>query len=217
LGLLHLRSEPIGIGPQSIPESVQKLAEKVTEHIGLALSNLDLKNTLLIQAIRDPLTGLFNRRYMEETLERELHRSSRYGTPLGIVLIDLDEFKNINDTMGHDTGDAVLKAMGDLLLQFFRGEDVACRYGGDEFTIILPESSLANTWQRAEQLREEWKKIKIKHEGNFIHMPTLSIGVAAFPDHGMKPDQLIQSADTAAYTAKSKGRDRVMLSSNREQ
>ncbi len=217
LGLLHVRSEPVGIGPQSIPESVQKLAEKVAEHIGLALSNLSLKNTLLVQAIRDPLTGLFNRRYMEETLERELHRSSRYGTPLGIVLIDLDEFKKINDTMGHDTGDTVLKAMGNLLQQFFRGEDVACRYGGDEFTIILPESTLASTWQRAEQLREEWNKIKLKHDGDFLQMPTISIGVAAFPDHGMKPEQLIQAADTAAYTAKSKGRDRVMLSSSREE
>jgi diguanylate cyclase (GGDEF)-like protein/PAS domain S-box-containing protein len=216
LGLLHLRSEPLGVGPQTLPEPVQKLAESVAEYIALALSNLALKNTLLIQAIRDPLTGLFNRRYMEETLERELHRASRYGTPVGVLMFDMDEFKIINDAFGHDAGDLVLKAIGDLLAQFFRGEDVACRFGGDEFTIILPESSLADTWQRAEQLREEWKKVKIKYEGNFLRTPTLSIGVAAFPEHGMKPEQLLQVADTAAYTAKSKGKDRVMLGVARE-
>jgi len=216
LGLLHIRCEPEGMGSQILPEAVHSLAATVAEYISLALSNLALKNMLLIQAIRDPLTGLFNRRYMEETLEREIHRASRHGSAVGIIMFDLDEFKLINDVFGHEAGDLVLKSLGELLLIFFRGEDVACRFGGDEFTVILPESTLADTWQRAEQMRDAWKNAKIKFEGENLRIPTLSIGIAAFPEHGTKPEQILQVADAAAYAAKSKGRDRVMLGKTQE-
>jgi diguanylate cyclase (GGDEF)-like protein/PAS domain S-box-containing protein len=216
LGLLHLRCEPEGSGPQTVPEPAQRLAESVAEYIALALANLSLKNELLVQAIRDPLTNLFNRRYMEETLEREVHRAKRHNTAVGLMMFDIDDFKTTNDTHGHEAGDAVLKCLGELLLSSFRDEDIPCRYGGDEFTVILPESSLADTWQRAEQLRVNWKNHNFKYEGDLLPLPTLSIGVAAYPEHGQKPEQLLQTADTAAYAAKSKGKDRVILGSSQE-
>ncbi len=210
-GLLHLRADPEGSGDKDISESVQHLASMVAEYIALALSNLSLKNALLIQAIRDPLTNLYNRRYMEETLERELHRAIRHSMAVGLIMFDLDGFKLINDAYGHECGDLVLKSLGELLQTFFRGEDVACRYGGDEFMVILPESSLTDTIQRAEQLRSAWKNINIKHEGNILPLPTLSIGVVAYPDHGNKPEQLLQLLDSAAYSAKTGGKDRVVI------
>lgn len=210
IGMFHLRCEPAGSGPQNIPEPSQRLAENVAEYIALALANLFLKNALLIQAIRDPLTGLFNRRYMEETLEREIHRAGRRSASLGLMMFDIDGFKAINDKYGHDAGDCILKSMGNLLLNSFRSEDIPCRYGGDEFTIILPESSMADTIQRAEQLHKTWLEQQIKYEETDLPVPTLSIGIAAYPVHGQKPEQLLQAADAAAYSAKSNDKDRII-------
>lgn len=148
---------------------------------------------------------------MEETLDRELRRASRHANTVGVIMIDLDGFKQINDQFGHDVGDILLKALGDLMLKCFRGEDVTCRYGGDEFTIILPESSLADTRQRAEELHQGYKNLKIERDAKPLQMPILSIGVAAYPDHGLTPEELLQAADAAMYLAKAKGQDQVVI------
>lgn len=210
IGLLHLRStvEP-GLTAEQM-EFYKRPALMVADHVALALSNLSLRDELRSQAIRDPLTGLFNRRYMEETLVRELRRGSRHGFPIGIIMFDIDQMKPINDTLGHDAGDIVLKATGRLLQKLFRGEDVACRYGGDEFTIILPEASLLDVGRRANELREEIRNLRLEYNGEPLRPITLSIGVSAFPDHGTNIDDLIKASDSAIYAAKAEGGDRIM-------
>jgi diguanylate cyclase (GGDEF)-like protein/PAS domain S-box-containing protein len=207
MGLLHVRFSP----EDGEPRDYRQLARMLAEHTALALSNLSLRDRLRSQAIRDPLTGLFNRRYMEATLDRELRRAHRHGTSVGIMMFDVDHLKPINDTHGHDAGDALLKALGELMMKMFRGEDVACRFGGDEFTIILPEASLADIWGRAEQLREQFKDLNLEHNGGELGETTISIGVAAYPEHGRTVEELLQVSDAAAYLAKAQGGDRVMI------
>ncbi len=186
------------------------LAMAVAENIAFSLANLKLHETLYIQSTHDPLTGLFNRRNMEETLDRELHRMARKGRSLGIIMLDLDHFKKFNDTFGHQAGDALLRELGAFLQKNIRGEDFACRYGGEEFVIILPETSLENTRQRAEQLRKEAGHTTIIYRGKSLDAITVSMGVAAFPEHGTTADELLRAADTALYRAKEEGRDRVV-------
>jgi diguanylate cyclase (GGDEF)-like protein len=210
IGLLHLRW--VGEAPGAdVLAYYHDLAKKIAEHIALALSNLSLRDKLRSQAIRDPLTGLFNRRYMEETLDREIRRAARHGTPVGVIMFDVDHLKNINDAYGHDAGDVALQTLGNLLLKSFRGEDVPCRYGGDEFTIILPECSVSEVFRRAEQFREAFRKQEYEHEGKRFGPLTLSIGIAAYPDHGSTVERLMQVSDAASYAAKAQGRDRVMI------
>jgi diguanylate cyclase (GGDEF)-like protein len=148
---------------------------------------------------------------MEETLEREIRRANRHGTSVGVIMFDVDKMKPINDQLGHDAGDLVLKTLGEALSQLFRSEDVACRYGGDEFTIVLPEASLADAWRRAEELRDAVKGLNIQYEGKKLGSITLSIGVAAYPDHGPSLENLLLASDTASYAAKSEGGDRIMV------
>jgi diguanylate cyclase (GGDEF)-like protein len=210
VGVLHLRMDP-GTGARSFNVSQQQLALKIAEYIAMALTNLKLRDELRSQAIRDPLTRLFNRRYMEETLEREIRRASRHSTSVGIIMFDIDKMKPINDRYGHDAGDLVLKLLGRELLSMFRGEDVACRYGGDEFTIVLPEASLADVWRRAEQMRDAVKRLDIVYEGKHLGPLTLSIGVAAYPDHGTTTERVLLACDAASYASKSEGGDRIMM------
>ena len=158
--------------------------------MALALANLKLRETLRSQAIRDPLTGLFNRRYLEETMERELNRVKRQGTPLGVIMMDLDHFKEYNDTFGHSAGDELLSALGTLLKSQIRGEDIACRYGGEEFLLILPGASMEIALERAESLRQAVKEMHLHYQG--LKPTTLSLGVAVYPDHGDTGLQLIQ-------------------------
>ncbi len=212
IGLLHLRpakGETASLNAHL--EDYQRVSQVIAEHIALALSNLSLRDKLRSQAIRDPLTGLYNRRYMEETLEREIRRAVRHASPVSVIMFDIDRLKQINDKYGHDAGDAVLKILGDLLIKFFRGEDVPCRYGGDEFTIVLPEASVSEAFRRAEQFRETFKRTDFVYEGRTLSPLTLSLGIAAYPDHGASVERLLQTADSAAYTAKLQGRDRVMI------
>lgn len=215
-GALHIRqsSKQAAECPFSLEQ--QQLVARIAEYIALALANLNLRDTLRSQAIRDPLTGLFNRRYMEETLDRELRRANRQGVPVGVIMFDIDRLKPINDTYGHDAGDLLLRSLGELLQRSFRGEDVACRYGGDEFTVVLPEATLADAWRRADQLREAVKKLDLRYDGRPIGPVTLSIGVAAYPDHGRTAENLLLAADTAAYDSKSEGGDRIMIGSEIE-
>ncbi|HVN55756.1 MAG TPA: diguanylate cyclase [Anaerolineaceae bacterium] len=196
---------------QVFSEHQQKLALTVVEHIALALDNLWLGESLRQQAIRDPLTNLFNRRYMEETLERELARSRRKHTSLGIIFADIDHFKRYNDTFGHDAGDQVLRELGLFFTGHIRKEDIACRYGGEEFVLILPESSREAVFQRAEELCLQVKQLDIRFHDQVLGAITFSIGVSIFPDHGATAETLLRCADIALYEAKNAGRDRVRM------
>lgn len=191
-------------------ESERLFAATVAEHIALALANLRLRESLKSQSIRDPLTGLFNRRYMEETLERELRRADRRKSPVCAVMFDIDHFKQFNDTNGHLAGDALLRALGEFLQANFRGEDIVCRYGGEEFVLILPEAALEPAVRRVETLRERVKMLHVPYRGTLLGGVTISLGVAAFPTHGSTVDALLRAADGALYQAKTAGRDRVV-------
>ncbi len=162
------------------------------------------------QAIRDSLTGLFNRRYLEETLQREIAQAARSGRPLGIVMIDVDHFKEINDAHGHRAGDAALQALGALLAANTRGGDVACRYGGEEFVLALPGATLEVAHERAEHLRRAIEAMRTEHGGATLSM-TISAGIAAYPVHGERVDQVLDNADRALYQAKNSGRNRCVV------
>jgi diguanylate cyclase (GGDEF)-like protein len=162
------------------------------------------------QAIRDPLTGLYNRRYLDDTLERELSRAKREGYPLSLTMIDLDYFKQVNDTYGHKAGDEVLIALGELLQTQAREGDIPYRYGGEEFVLVLPRMTLEVASQRAEQWREAFGNSKIRHKEFEIGI-TMSIGLATYPDHAATAEDLIDSADKALYNAKAAGRNRLAI------
>jgi len=168
-----------------------------------------LQESLREQAIRDPLTGLFNRRYLDDTLARELARAGRAGSPISLVMIDLDHFKRINDTYGHRAGDLVLMALGNLLESNTRRSDICCRFGGEEFVIILPDAPAGVAFHRAERLREVFAAQEIAFAADRIRA-TFSVGVAAFPEHGQEIEQVLRKADEALYKAKSAGRNRVV-------
>jgi diguanylate cyclase (GGDEF)-like protein/PAS domain S-box-containing protein len=195
-------------------DPIDRLAEQATaigERLSLALANLRLREALRTQSIRDPLTGLFNRRYMEETLERELSRAVRHGTSVSLLMCDLDHFKRFNDTFGHQAGDRLLRSLGEFLTQRTRGQDVTCRYGGEEFAVVLTGASLEDARKRAQLLCEEVKEIIVQHAGQLLAKVSMSIGVSTFPDHGNTVEELMKAADGALYRAKSDGRDRVVM------
>ena len=188
----------------------QQLAVAVGETIKLSLYNLKLREELREQAIHDPLTGLCNRRYLEEYLARELHRARRRNSPLCVAMLDLDNFKPFNDTFGHDTGDSLLRQLGQMLREKLRTSDIACRYGGDEFVLVLPDSSMADAQRRVEQIRVLVKELQIRHSGPALDTITVSAGVAAAPEHNSTTAELLQAADSAMYAAKQAGGDRVV-------
>ncbi|MDO8319851.1 sensor domain-containing diguanylate cyclase [Rhodoferax sp.] len=171
-----------------------------------------LQEQLREQAARDPLTGLFNRRYLDETIARELARAARNNQPVGIVMCDLDHFKLVNDTHGHLAGDEVLRVFAELLKKHARGSDIVCRFGGEEFVMFLPDMSPAVAYQRAEQLRTEIAAQRITLGAAVIQV-TASFGVAVFPENGKTMDSLISAVDAAMYQAKEEGRNRVVVSS----
>jgi len=189
----------------------QRQAVAVGEQIALALANIRLRATLREQSSRDPLTGLFNRRYMEESLDRELRRAMRETYPLGVIMADLDHLKAFNDAHGHAAGDMALQLVGNFLHGAVRGEDVACRFGGEEFVVILPKATLEDTTRRAEALRLGVASQRVESRGPTLPAVTMSLGVAAFPDHGVSAEALLQAADQALYRAKAAGRDRVAV------
>lgn len=185
------------------------IVESAAEQLSMALSNLHLQERLRLQSIREPLTGLFNRRYLEEAMARELSRCQRRGLPLSLMMFDLDHFKAFNDLHGHAGGDALLAAFGQLLRENARGEDIACRYGGEEFTLILPEADIGVAIQRAQAIRAGVEDLHVQHLGRELPKVTLSIGVAGYPADGNTAEALLQAADEALYRAKRHGRDRI--------
>lgn len=216
MGILHLEfpSDGAGMNDEDWVEfrsSRRELAGTVAEHVALALANLQLRETLRSQSIRDPLTGLFNRRYMEESLEREILRSSRNKQTIGILLLDIDHFKRYNDTFGHESGDTVLREVGELLQGQVRGEDTACRFGGEEFLLILPGAPREVVLQRAEAIRESVHQLTLGFHGQPLGAITISIGAAIYPLQGRDAKSILAAADKALYTAKNSGRDRSVF------
>ena len=207
LGVFHVAAA--GRVPDGkLDPDIRQLALWVAELLALSLANFRLRETLHVQSTRDALTGLFNRRYMEETLGRELHRANRESGSVGVIMVDLDRFKAYNDRHGHALGDGMLRAIADTLAANIRAEDVACRYGGEEFTIILPNASKEETRRRAEVLREQAHHVRLPNARGGPEI-TLSLGVAAYPEDGASADALLHAADQALYRAKAEGRDRV--------
>lgn len=219
MGILHLQNgsalpdEPAA-APTVITETQLQLAKAMADTIALALANLKLRTSLLYQSIRDPLTGLFNRRYLEETLEREVRRAMRLQRTVGVIMLDIDHFKRFNDTYSHEAGDMLLRELGNFLKQEIRGGDFACRYGGEEFVVIMPEISLTDGQQSAERLREKIKEVRIQYGTGVLENITLSLGVALFPDHGTTARAALHAADEALYEAKHRGRDRVIVAAS---
>ncbi len=187
------------------------MAKAFCEEITLAFASLRLRTELSQQAIRDPLTGLYNRRYLEEALARELKRASRQGSAVSVLMVDLDHFKLLNDQFGHGCGDEVLKGLGNTILSHCRGEDVACRYGGEEFLLVLPNTDTEGAVAKAQHLRSHIKKLSALTK--YRCQITASVGVATYPHDGMSMATVVKSADAAMYAAKRLGRDRVCRSS----
>jgi diguanylate cyclase (GGDEF)-like protein/PAS domain S-box-containing protein len=212
LGILHLQAT------DDVPQlNASELSFKTTfaAQVGLSVANIRLREALRTQSVRDALTGLYNRRYLEETLEREMRRAARAAQSLGILMIDLDHFKKFNDTYGHDAGDAVLRETGASLSKGIRAEDFVCRFGGEEFVVILPTADPETSRARAERLRTKMRELTIMYQGKSLGMVTISVGVAAFPAHGTSPKELMVAADAALYEAKRGGRDQVVVASEK--
>lgn len=188
--------------------SGQRQARILADTVGLAIVNLRLRESLREQSIRDGLTGLFNRRYLEETLAREVARAAREQAPLSLLMIDLDHFKHVNDTYGHSAGDRVLQAVADLLQRQVRSGDIVCRYGGEEFAVLLPETSTDHAVARAEELRQTAQSLELPGPSSSASL-SLSVGVATFPTHGRRSADLVRASDAALYAAKRNGRNRV--------
>jgi diguanylate cyclase (GGDEF)-like protein len=188
---------------------VQEVTKRIWAEADLTETNFRLRDL----AVRDVLTGLHNRRYLEESLDREESRARRRGTPLGIMMIDIDHFKRCNDTFGHPAGDAVLRAVARYVHSLTRGEDILCRYGGEEFVLVMASGTEEAIWERAEQLRAGVQELGVEYEENRIGPVTLSIGVAVLPEHGETAWAVLEAADAALYAAKQAGRNRVMVAS----
>lgn len=193
-------------GEKELSESNERLQQKLAE-----ITRLQAQ--LNEQAVRDPLTGLFNRRYLETIVPHELTRCARDGSSLALMMIDIDHFKSVNDRFGHQGGDEVLKALAALLTETVRASDVACRFGGEEFLLLLPSIAAHNAMERADQWRERFAQLEVQSNGALIHS-TLSIGVAMHPQDGADLHALVQAADRALYQAKAEGRNRVVAANN---
>lgn len=179
------------------------------EHISLAIANVKLRDELRDQSIRDPLTGLYNRRYFLDMLRNEVSRAEKKRDQIGLISFDADKFKSFNDNHGHDAGDIVLQAIGETIRTTFANGEVACRLGGEEFSIMLPSASMEKTKWEAERLRANIESLHIRYENNELPPVTISAGVAVFPDNGRLASELLKAADVALYVAKGRGRNCV--------
>jgi diguanylate cyclase (GGDEF)-like protein/PAS domain S-box-containing protein len=207
LGILHFQATD---EVPTLADSELSFKTTFAGQVGLSVANIRLREALRSQSIRDPLTGLYNRRYLTEMLERETRRSVRGEQSLGVLMLDLDHFKKFNDTYGHDAGDTVLRETASFLSRSVRAEDIVCRFGGEEFVVILPTADLEAAYARAERIRSKLHELAVLHRGQSLGMITVSVGVAALPLHGTAPNDLLAVADAALYRAKRDGRDRVV-------
>jgi len=189
----------------------QQLAKNIARQMSLALTNLLLREQLEQQALHDPLTGLYNRRYLDETIPYELEHWLHQNQLVGVIMLDIDHFKQFNDTYGHEAGDHLLQAIGTFLQQNIRRNDIACRYGGEEFTLILPGTTLEDARKRAEQIRRGIPAVTVQYEGHILGSITASFGIAVFPHHSKTVAGVLKAADRALYQAKSQGRNRVVV------
>jgi diguanylate cyclase (GGDEF)-like protein/PAS domain S-box-containing protein len=210
LGLFHIA---IDVSPRTRhpAQDAEQRLRAMTDRVGPALANLKLRDSLREMALRDGLTGLYNRRYLEDVFSRELHRAERSGKPVSVVMIDIDHFKRFNDQHGHDAGDFVLSAVARAISNNIRPSDIACRYGGEELAVVLPETTLECARDRAEHMRRAIRETNLTHAGQTLPAPTASFGVAVYPANGTKPADLLKAADQALYRAKQAGRDRVCV------
>ncbi len=192
-------------------ERKRNLAITISEQLTLAIANLKLRESLKLQSVQDPLTGLFNRRHMEKYLERESHRAKRHNSVLGIIMIDVDHFKEVNDTYGHEAGDLVLKNLGNYLQSNVRIEDMACRFGGEEFAIVIVDTNLFDITKKTKQFCKEIREqLQISYAEKVINL-TVSAGAAAFPIHSSSIQEVLNMADSALYQAKKEGRNRAVI------
>ena len=208
LGILHISAS----SSEMFTPARLAMIQQAGEYAALRLANLRLREKLHDQSIRDPLTGLYNRRFLEATLEQELHRSSRHHTGLGVIMADIDKFKLFNDSFGHTAGDIVLKEVGALLRRSVRTEDIVCRYGGEEFLIVLPDTTLESVRERAETMREAIANLELQHAGHALGKITVSLGISFSQDGVLAPDILLRYADEALYESKRRGCNCVSLS-----
>lgn len=172
--------------------------------------NERLRAQLQEQAIRDPLTGVFNRRYFTEALESETARAARENIPFSLIILDVDHFKKVNDTYGHKCGDQVLKSLASFLLENTRRSDIVCRFGGEEFVVLMPDAAVVDAHDRAELFRKKFEVLLLACDDRQIHA-TFSAGVASFPTHAGSGEALLAAADDALYRSKAGGRNRVSI------
>jgi diguanylate cyclase (GGDEF)-like protein len=206
MGLLHLESRN-----ETYDQRREDLALIVAEHLALSLSNLKLRESLSEESVRDPLTGLFNKRYMEESLTQELSRAARAKYPVSLMLLDIDNFKRFTGAFGRSGGDMLLKELGTMIQNHVRRGDISCRFGGDEFVLVLPNAKPEFAVQRAQSIKEMVKNLKLVFQGQPLGAITVSVGVAVYPNHGASTEDLLRNASQALNQAKMKGRDLVEL------
>lgn len=204
LGVILLGPEPEG------SSGAGSVLQILSEHLSLALTNLKLREQLMREASHDPLTGLYNRRYLHNWLGPELVRSARHGRTLSLMMIDIDHFKRLNDSLGHEAGDLALQGIANFIHEQIRESDIACRFGGEEIILVLPEASLPHARERATDLLQGIRQLRLHtRTGQPIPQLTVSIGLATYPQHADSAEPLIRAADQAMYRAKSEGRDRI--------
>lgn len=204
-------------GPASVSE-LEMIAKKqlmitFSQRVSMALANIRLRESLKEQSIRDPLTGLYNRRYLEETLEREFRRAARANQKVSVIMLDIDHFKKFNDTYGHEAGDLILQKVASVIQKAVRAGDIVCRYGGEEFTVIMPGLELAMASSRTELILKLVRHLELDYGGLILKNLTVSAGIAAYPDHGQTWPEVIQIADQALFQAKKNGRNRIEIAS----
>lgn len=215
IGLMHLE---YGSDHEHTSDTCAEIAEQrrvatlCAEQISLAIANVKLRDELRDQSIRDPLTDLFNRRYMLDACRREFARARHDQKCVSVMSIDVDHFKKFNDNHGHDAGDTILRAVSDCMKGSFRDNDVPCRFGGEEFVVLLPGASAEVANRRAEMLRAKIQALTVRYLDNNLPNVTVSVGVATFPDAGDNPQEVLSAADKALYEAKNEGRNKVKLS-----
>ncbi len=209
LGLLHIHAAP-GCSPNRRMRLVQ-ISVTVGEALTLALSNIRLREALREQATHDPLTGLFNRRYLDETLEREILRALREKKPFSAAMVDIDHFKKFNDIHGHEAGDRVLTEVSNCIRTSLRQSDIAYRYGGEEILIVMPASEAGEAAKRMSEIAARLQHLNIAWGDKVLPAISISVGIASMPEHGTSSETVLRAADHALYAAKQAGRNRVCI------